>query len=164
MNKDINCSNFQGLLGYLRNHHGEKGVRQTLDGLVDNERYLVSDKNSPSKIIPVQEHHLTDSAYWVSNDFSLALFANARKVIGGSNPFFHAGEIAVSEHFSKKSVLFFSKVAGIKYIARRASKLNARFNRTKEVIFSELKDRSVIFEFNYHPNFTVTKDICNWNP
>ena len=163
MDKDINCLNFRGLLDYLRKHHGDDGVRRVINGLVDNERYLVADKENPSNIVPIQEHHLTDSAYWVSNEFSLSLFVNAKNVIGGSNPLFKAGESAVTEHFSKKSLLFISRVAGIKYIANRSAKLNSRFNRTKEVKLAELTDKSAAFEFHYHPNFRATKDICNWN-
>jgi len=105
MDKDVNCSNFRGLLGYLGKHYGDEGVWQTLDGLVDDDSYLVADKENPSNLIPVHEHHLNDSAYWVSNEFSLALFANAKKVFGGSNALVKAGEHAVIEQFSK-TILF----------------------------------------------------------
>lgn len=162
MDKDINCSNFRGLLGYLRKHYGDEGVRQTLDGLVDNEDYLVADKENPSNLIRIHENHLNDSAYWVSNEFSLALFANAKKVVGGSNALVKAGEKAVIEQFSN-TILFLSRIFSTKFVCKQAAKINARFNRTKQIKLSELTNNSAVFELHYYPNFRVTKDICNWN-
>lgn len=162
MNKDISCANFIGLLGYLREHYGDPGVRQVISGLVNNERYLVADNENPSRLTPIQEHHLTDSAYWVSNEFSLALFANAKNVVGGSSSLIKVGEKAAIGHFSKSS-FFVSRIFSSKYVCKQAAKLNARFNRTKEVKLSELTDNSSTFELHYCPNLRPTKDICNWN-
>jgi len=162
MNKEVNCSNFQGLLGHMRQHYGEDGIQQIVDGLVNNDKYLVTDKENPSKLVPVQEYHLNDSAYWVSNEFSLALFAKVKKVVKGSNRLIEAGEKAVTEHLSK-SILFASRVFSTIFICRQATKLNARFNRTKEVKLTDLTSNSAKFELHYYPNFLVTKDICNWN-
>ena len=162
MNKDVNCSNFRGLLNYLRNHYGDEGARQVVDGLVDNDKYLIADKKDPSKQIRIQEHHLNDPSYWVSNEFSLALFSNAKKVIGGSNHLIKAGEEAVTEHFSK-SALFVSRICSTKFLCKQAAKINHRFNRTKNVRLTDLTTNSAKFELHYYPNFRITKDICNWN-
>ncbi|UCD88851.1 MAG: hypothetical protein JSW04_10355, partial [Desulfobacterales bacterium] len=85
MSKDVNCSNFIGLFGFLRKHYGDEGVHLVIDSLTDNDRYLVADKENPSRLIRVQEYHLTDPAYWVSYEFTTNLFANAKRVFGGSN-------------------------------------------------------------------------------
>jgi PAS domain S-box-containing protein len=162
MDKDINCSNFRGLLCYLGKHYGDEGVWQTLDGLVDDNSYLVADKENPSNLIRVHEHHLNDSAYWVSNEFSLALFANAKKVVGGSNALVEAGEHAVIEQFSK-TILFLSRIFSTKFVCKQPAKVNARFNRTKQVKLCALTNNSAVFELHYYPGFQVTKDICNWN-
>ena len=162
MNKDINCSNFIGLLAYLRKHYGNEGVQQVIHGLVDNEKYLIADKENPSKLITIQEHHLTDSAYWVSNEFSLALFANAREVFGGSNDLIKAGEEAAIEHFSRTAI-FVSRICSTKFVCKQATKINARFNKTKEVKLVRLTDNSATFELHYRPNIQLQKDICNWN-
>ena len=162
MNKDVNCSNFIGLMGYLQKHYGDEGVRQVISGLVDNEKYLVADKENPSKLIKIQEHHLKDSAYWVSNEFSIALFANAKKVLGGSNSLIKAGEEAFIAHFSKTAV-FVSRIFSLKFICKQAAKINSRFNKTKEVNLLELTDYSATFELRYRPDIQPNKDICNWN-
>jgi len=162
MGKDINCNNFIGLLEFLRRHYGEEGVSRAVIGLVGNEKYLILDKSNPSEPVPIQRHHLMDSAYWVSNDFSIALLANVKKIVNGPNPLFTAGKGAVLEHLSK-SVLFLSRVAGPKFVSKQAPKVNARFNRTKEVKIQKLTGNSATLELHYHPNMKVTKDVCNWN-
>jgi two-component sensor histidine kinase len=163
MAKEINCSAFKSLLDYLRKHHGEHSVKLALDGLVNNEKYLIADKNNPSKIIPVQEYHLNDFAYWVSNEFSLTLFANSKKIIGNSNSLAKIGENSLPHFFSKKSILFLSRVLGVKQISKQAARINNRFNRTKTVKLAELANNKAVFHIHYHPGFRTTKDICNWN-
>jgi two-component sensor histidine kinase len=163
MAKEINCSAFKSLLDYLRKHYGEHSVGEVLHGLVNNERYLIADKQNPSKIIPVQEYHLNDSAYWVSNEFSLALFANSKKFIGESASLATIGENCFEHFYSKKSILFLSRVLGVKQISKQVARINNRFNRTKTVKLAELTDNKAIFQIHYHPNFRTTKDICNWN-
>ena len=45
----------------------------------------------------------------------------------------------------------------------RAAKINARFNRTKDVQAVDMTDTSLTFELNYRSGYDVTKDVCNWN-
>ena len=162
MNKDVNCSNFIGLLGCIQKHHGDEGVRQVLKGLIDNEKYLITDKESPSKPIPVQEYHLRDSAYWVSYEFCLALFANAKKVFGSPHALIKAGEEAAIDYFSKTKI-FISRISSTGFVIKQAAKINSRFNKTKEVKVVELTANSATFELHYPDNFFAHKDICNWN-
>jgi len=88
MNKEVRCGNFRGLIAYLRKHYGDDGIRKIFEGLVNNDRYLVSDKDDLSRTIPIQEDHLIDAAYWVSYDFTLLLFGNVRKLMDGPDPLF----------------------------------------------------------------------------
>ncbi len=162
MNKEVNCSNFRGLFDYLRKHYGSKGILQVTEGLVDNNKYLVTDKVNPSKHVLIQKHHLLDSAYWVSYEFTLHLFTNAKHIVGGSNNLIKAGEKATIDHFSKSS-LFLGRIFSPKFVCKQAPKVNARFNRTKTVKITELTNNSATFELHYYPNFQAAKDICNWN-
>jgi len=131
MNKEVSCGNFRGLIAYLRKHYGDDGIRKIFEGLVNNDRYLVSDKDNPSRTIPIQEKHLIDAAYWVSYDFTLLLFDNVRKLMGGPNSLLAAGEGAVTEYFSK-SMYFVVRIFSIKFLSKQVSKLNARANRIHE--------------------------------
>ncbi|MFZ5570869.1 MAG: PAS domain S-box protein [Thermodesulfobacteriota bacterium] len=161
MSKDICCQNFKGLLAHVRKHYGEEGIRTLTSGLLDG-RYFIQDKFTPSRVIPIQEEHLTDPAYWVSNDFSLALLGNVNKVVKGPDALFTAGKEMVKENLSKTSLLF-AKFVGLRVLAGRAANINRRFNRTKDVNLVRFQEGLAVFELNYKSGFHVTKDVCNWN-
>jgi PAS domain S-box-containing protein len=161
MSKDICCENFKGLLAYIRSHYGDDGIRRLTAGLLDGP-YFVRDNLAPDQIIPIGVEHLTNPAYWVSNAFSLILLGNVNRVVPGPNPLYTAGYGVVRENLSR-TTLFAAKFAGIRRLAMRAAKINARFNRTKDVRPVDFTDTSLTFELNYRPGYDVTKDVCNWN-
>jgi len=162
MDQDINCINFSGLFAFIRRRYGDEGIRRIKEGLVNNPQYMIQDVRNLSKKVPNQEQHLVDPACWVSNEFSLALFANVKKVIGGPNPLFQAGAGAAREGLSKYA-LFAGRVFGPQFFARQAAKINARSDKTKECRLVNLTGDSALIELHYRPNFTISKDVCNWN-
>jgi PAS domain S-box-containing protein len=162
MDQDINCLNFRGLFAFIRRRYSDEGIRQITEGLVNNSQYMIQDVHNPSKQLPIQEQHLVDPAYWVSNKFSLALFANVKKVIGGPNPLFKAGAGAARENLSN-SALFAGRIFGPKFFARQAAKINARSDKTKDLRLANLTRNSALIEHYYRPNFRVSRDVCNWN-
>ena len=162
MDRDICCQNFKGMIAYIRNHYGDQGVRDLLEGLTDNPQFLIRDKLDPSVVHPVRETHLTDPAYWVSNEFSLALFENVHKVVRSPNPLIEVGVGAVRESLSKRT-LFAARLLGPIATARQVAKINARFNKTKDVKLIDLSDGAMSFELRYRPGFRVTKNVCHWN-
>ena len=162
MPKDVNCNNFKGLIPYIRKNYGEEGVQEIIGELINNEKYLIEDKYDPSRIITVKEEHLTDPAYWVSNEFAKRLLGNVKKVVNTTNPLFTAGEGAVRETLSK-SVFFISRIVGPKFLLKGAQKLNARFNRTKKLRLVEMSDTHALIELQYFPGYKTSKDICEWN-
>ncbi|MHB8091097.1 MAG: ATP-binding protein [Syntrophales bacterium] len=162
MDRDICCQNFQGMIAYIRNHYGDQGVRELLTGLTDNPRFLIRDKLHPSTFHPVQEAHLNDAACWVSNEFSLALFENVYKVVHSPNPLIEVGAGAVRESLSKRT-LFAARLMGPAATARQVSRINARFNNTKDVRLIDLSSGAMSFELRYRPGFRVTKNVCHWN-
>ena len=48
-------------------------------------------------------------------------------------------------------------------MAERAARINARFNRTKDVHLAEVSDTSLTFELDYRPGYKLTRDVCSWN-
>ncbi len=162
MDKDICCQNYKGMFAYIRNHYGEQGIQALLEGLTDNPRYCIRDKYDPSTIHRVQESHLTDPAYWVSNEFSLALFENVGKVVCTPNPLIEVGIGAVRESLSKR-ILFIARLFGPVTMGQQAAKINARFNKTKDVRLIDYSNDSMTFELKYRPGFKVTKNVCHWN-
>ncbi len=161
MPKEISCQNFKGLITYIRKYHGDEGVNTLISGLVDGD-YCIQDKYEPTRILPIKKEHLTDPAYWVSNEFSLLLLSHVKKIVPGPNPLYTAGVGTIRESLSK-TTLFVTKHLSMELLAKRAARLNARFNRTKDVQLVEITGSSAVFELNYRSGFEVTKDVCNWN-
>jgi PAS domain S-box-containing protein len=162
MDRDICCQNFKGMIAYIRNHYGERGVQTLLLGLTDDPRWLIRDKLDPAAVHPVRESHLTDPAYWVSNEFSLALFENACKVVPTPNALIEVGIGAVRESLSRR-MLFAARLLGPEATARQAARINARFNKTKDVRLIDASPGSMSFELKYRPGFRVTRHVCHWN-
>ena len=162
MPKDINCLNFKGLIAFLEKQYGNWGVRTVVNGLVNNPNYLIHDLTDPSRITPINQAQIIDPNYWVSNEFSMKLLHNVNKVVKAKNPLYEAGRGAVRESLSKNA-LFVGKLFGPAFLAKQATKINSRFNRTKDVFCNKLKGKELTFEFRYHPPFKPTKDVCNWN-
>jgi PAS domain S-box-containing protein len=162
MEKEINCLNFKGLFSFLEKQYGKWGVNTVVNGLVDNPHYLIHDLTDPSKVTPIRRNQVVDINYWVSNEFSIKLLHNVRKVVRAPNPLFEAGRGAVRESLSKNA-LFVGKLFGPLFLAKQAAKINSRFNRTKNVFYNKLKGKELTFELCYHPQFKTTKDVCNWN-
>jgi PAS domain S-box-containing protein len=162
MEKEINCLNFKGLFSFLEKQYGNWGVNAVVDGLVDNPHYLIQDLTDPSRITPIRRTQIIDINYWVSNEFSIALLHNVNKVVKAKNPLFEAGRGAVRERLSRNA-LFIGKLFGPVFLAKQATKINSRFNRTKQVFYNKLNSKGLSFQLRYYPNFKVTKDVCNWN-
>ncbi len=162
MDKDINCLNFKGLFGYIENRFGQEVLVKLVEDAVNSKAYMIPNKNRPGILEPVTLEHLVDESYWISNELSLSLLSMIKTVVPGPTPEQTAGRGAVLENLSK-SDLFFSKVIGPKALAKKAAKINRKFNRTKDVKISGLKDTSVTIELHYRQGFKVTRDVCNWN-
>lgn len=162
MPKEICCINFKGLFAYLDKNYCEEDIKVVLDGLVDNPEFLIHDLRDPSKVIPISHEQLVDPAYWVSNEFSLKLFHNVKKIVKDPNPLFAAGRGAVRESLSK-SALFMGKLFGPSFLAKQAAKINSRFNKTKQVIPSIVNEQTLKFKMMYYPAVRITKDVCSWN-
>lgn len=161
MKREVCCQNFKMLISYIRKNYGQAGIKSLLQGVEDNQDYLIADKLDPSKESTVKGSHLTDPSYWISYELTLKLMANARRLIGGINPLYHAGESAAFEH-SSKSLLIFSRIFGFAFIAKRAQKMMGHYNKTKEATLKKITRNSAVFEITNFPEFPAHKDICNW--
>ncbi|WDP90068.1 MAG: response regulator [Desulfobacter sp.] len=162
MDKDICCLNFKGLFGYIEKRFGTEGVDAMLRHAMGDRTWLIPNKNNPASLEPVTLTHLTDEAYWVSNALSLALLGAIKKVVPGPHPEQRAGEAAVLENLSKRD-LFFARVFGPMAVAKRAARINAKFNRTKDVAIVRVARDSAVVQLHYKPGVRVTREVCHWN-
>ncbi|THB75349.1 MAG: response regulator [Desulfobacteraceae bacterium] len=162
MEQDINCLNFKGLIDYVQQRFGQDGLERLLDGVVGNPDFIVPKKDDPEVFEPIGIKHLVDPSYWISNEVSLILLNNITRAVPGPEPGYQAGLGAILDSLSKTD-LFLSKVVGPKVLARKAAKINSKFNRTKDVRVDSIENNLGRITLHYKPGYRVTKDVCNWN-
>jgi signal transduction histidine kinase len=174
MPKEICCKNWVQLFDYIENNpnlpsglSGRAAVQKMMDGLVDNPEYLISDPKDSDLAYPVKEEHLKDDRYWHSNDFSLKVFENAAKVIGGYRPLFKAGIIAgyrVLEAVQPKRFQFL-RIFSPKMLFRILGSTNRKFNRTKNPKQIEYRKGFSKVKLNVKNEFKdrISRHVCDWN-
>jgi len=162
MEKHISCRISRGLIAFLRRHHGEEGVETVLSGLVGNPEFLVLDHHDPARPVPVEIRHLTDPSYWMSNEFSLRVLTNVKRVVAGPDPMFEAGQQMAVEELSKGS-LFVARLLGTQGMARQATRINSRLNRIRTLEILELSRGRIRMAQHTKPGYVISPDICRWN-
>jgi PAS domain S-box-containing protein len=162
MDKDINCINFKGLLGYIENEFGKEVLLQFVEEAFNSKTYLIHNKNNPGVVEPVTIEHLRDESYWISNELSLSLLSTIKKYVKVQNPEITTGRKVILKNLSNRD-LFFSKIIGPLNLVKKAGRINRKFNRTKDIKISIMNNNKAIIELHYKPGFKVTKDVCNWN-
>ncbi len=174
MPKEISCKNWVQLIDYIENTSGLQGgfsgraaVEKVLEGLVDNPEYLIQDPDNPDEAYPVKEAHLRDGRYWHSHTFSLRLFENAAKVIGGYRPLFQAGITAGYRMFESAQPKHFQilRLLSPKATLKLVGFINRKFNMTKEPKGVEWRKDFTKIRLNYRREFKgrITREVCDWN-
>jgi signal transduction histidine kinase len=174
MPKEICCKNWAQLFSFIENTpnlpsglSGRTAVEKFLDGLIDNPEFLISSPDELGLDYPVKEKHLRDNRYWHSNDFSLKLFENAAKVIGGYRPLFKAGIIAGYRmiHEMQPKYFQFFRLFSINRLFILVTPLNVKLNKTKEPKILENRKGFARIKFNYKNEYKdkVSKHVCDWN-
>ncbi|MDZ7698871.1 MAG: ATP-binding protein [Deltaproteobacteria bacterium] len=174
MPKEICCRNWVHLLDYIENtpnlqggFSGRAAVDKVLERLVDNPEYLIEDPDNPGKAYPVKEAHLRDGSYWHSHAFSLKLFENAARIIGGYRPLFQAGITAGYRMFESAQPKHFQllRLLSPKTTLRLVGFINRKFNKTKDPKGIEWRKDFTKIGLNYRPEFKgrVSSEICDWN-
>ena len=174
MPKEVCCKNWAQLFNYIENtpNHpsglsGRAAVQKLIDGLLDNPEYLMSDPKDSSLAYPVKEEHLKDNRYWHSNDFSLKLFENASKAIGGYRPLFQAGIISgyrmLEEAQPKRFQLL--RIFSPKKLLKILIPINKKLNILKDPQLIEYKRGFSRVKLNYKDEYKykVSEHVCDWN-
>jgi signal transduction histidine kinase/predicted hydrocarbon binding protein len=174
MQKEVCCKNWVQLFNYVENTpdlqgglSGRTAVEKVLEGLVDNPEFLIQDPANPALAYPVKEEHLRDGRYWNSIEFTLKLFENASKVIGGYRPLFQAGITAGYRMFEsgQPKHLQFLRLLSPKTTIRLVGFINRRLNKNKNPKLLIWKKDFTKIRLNYRPEFKnrVSKHVCDWN-
>lgn len=162
MAHEISCRSWHALIPHVERRLGCDGVDALLKGLVDSPEYLVVDPASPDRLVPVQRAYLEDTSNWVSNAFSLQIFANASRILPGERPLYEAGRACLLSMLPRLTV-WVTRMLGPVALAGRMQRLNARFNRTKDVKVTEASEKGIVLQTRYKPGYAVTKNVCDWN-
>jgi hypothetical protein len=174
MPKEICCKNWGQLFNYIENTpnfpsglSGRAAVQQLIDGLVDNPEYLIADPDDPGLAYPAKEEHLKDDRYWHSIEFSLKLFENASKAIGGYRPLFQAGIIAGYRMLEAAQPKHFQllRIFSPKKLLKILIPLNKKMNKTKDPELIEYRRGFSRVKLNYKDEYKdkVSRHVCDWN-
>ncbi|TRZ49529.1 GHKL domain-containing protein [bacterium] len=174
MDKEICCKNWRWLFDYIESAdnlasglQGKAAIKKILERLVDNPRYLIRDPSNPSLFYPVEEKHITDGRYWHSNEFSLQLFDNAAKIIGGYRPLLQAGIIAGYRMMDSAQPRRFPfiRLLSTKGSLKIVSVVNNSMNHTKIPRAESYKKGHSKIKLNYKRKFRahVSEHVCDWN-
>ena len=174
MQKEVCCKNWIQLLDYIENTpnlpsglSGEAAVEKVLEGLADNSEFLIQDPNNADLAYPVTEEHLRNPKYWHSIEFTLSLFENASKVIGGYRPLFQAGITAGYRMFEvgQPKNLQFLRLLSPKTVLNLTGFINRKLNKTKSPKPIEWNVGFTKIKLNYKPEFKnhVSRHVCDWN-
>ena len=171
---EICCKNWVQLFHYIENTpdlpsglSSKPALETLIDGLVDNPEFLIADPKDPNLAYPVKEEHLKDARYWHSNEFSLKLFENAARAIGGYRPLFHVGILAGYRMLEKAQPKHFQflRIFSPKMLLRILIPINKRLNKTKDPKLMEYTRGFSRVKLNYKDEYKdkVTQHVCDWN-
>ncbi len=59
--------------------------------------------------------------------------------------------------------MFIGKLFGPAFLAKQATKINSRFNKTKQVLPAFVNEQTINVKLQYNQSVVITKDVCNWN-
>ena len=174
MPKEVCCKNWAQLFNYIEKTpnlpsglSGRAAIEKFLEGLINNPDFLIQDPKNPNQVYPVKEEHLRDERYWHSNEFSLRLFDNASKVIGGFRPLFQAGIIAGyrTMEMAQPRNFQFLRLLSPRGILKIVGFINKKFNKTKTPKTIRYAHGYSKVKLNYFNEFKnhISEHLCDWN-
>jgi signal transduction histidine kinase len=152
MEKETSCINSRAIIEYVKEHNNGDAspILKSLDPEID--------------ILPDPQAFLTDPNNWISCSVISKLYERARIL-------FHDDMTAykIAKHAVEKTSLGYAQrilvraLWSYKTLLKHAQKINDKWNRSKRVELVEIKRNEAIVRLHWHPEMTVTKDICFYN-
>ena len=151
MEQETSCINSKVVLDYVKKHnHGDcSELLENLDPEID--------------IIPDPERFLSDPNNWVSCSVISKLYEKSKSILDDDLAPYKMGQYALEKtDLGLKGLIV--KVLGSHPLAlKNSQRINAKWNRSKEVELVELKQSSAIVKLHWNPHMDVSKDICSFN-
>ena len=151
MEKETSCINSKAILDYVQSHYD--GDLADLITHLDPEIDRLSDPES----------FLRDPNNWISCAVVAKLYSRSKFLLADDMAPFKIARYAVEQtDLGFKSLIV--KVFGSHHrVLKNVQRINAKWNRNKEVELVELKKTSAILRLHWNPRMAISKDICIYN-
>jgi len=151
MEKETSCINSKVILDYLKEHYS--------GDLSDSYKDLDPEIDA----LPDPESFLSDTNNWVSCAVVSKLFERAKLILNDESAPHKIARYAVENTDLGFKSLIFKVFGSTSRVLKNAQRINAKWNRSKEVELVEINKNDAIFRLHWDPRMSVSKDICLYN-
>ena len=151
MEKETSCINSRVIIDYIKEHH-----RGDCSG-------LVKDLDPDINRLPDPERFLSDPNNWISCTVISKLYERAKMILDDQSAPYKMARYAVEKtDLGLRSIIV--KAFGSPHRAlKHAQRINAKWNRNKDVELVKLKGTDAVIRLHWHPQMDISKDICLYN-
>jgi len=151
MEKETCCINSKVIIDYLKEHYS--GDFSDIFKNIDPE----------INALPDPESFLKDTNNWISCAVVSKLFERAKLILNDESAPHKIAQYAVENTDLGFKSLIFKVFGSTSRVLKNAQRINAKWNRSKEVELVEINRNDAIFRLHWDPNMHVSKDICLYN-
>lgn len=153
MKEEIRCMHPKIYASYVKTFLGEQFVPKVFDGVVGNEEYQTITKKGME---PLSLEFLMDEDNWISNEASLKMFRNLSGL--GVDAY------TLGVYAGKTSPFYaWTKILGIQGSLNKIPDINAKLNKTKDILVEPVSNTSAEVSLVYKPKVEVIKEVCDYN-
>ncbi|WP_148214630.1 sensor histidine kinase [Desulforapulum autotrophicum] len=161
MKKQVSALNTFWIVEYLKNNFLNMNFTGILNQ-VNRERPFLIENLKTGKIEPVSILHLTDTAYWLSNEFMIKLYATVQARVPDPNLAYKIGKSCCkSDHILKTAIGI--PLLGPYRLLKIISKENKKYNRTKESLILKIEKGRVVIRLIHNNNIIVNQFAIDWH-
>lgn len=151
MKKEVNCINSKVVLAYVKEHNG------------GNYDYLLENLDPEIDVLQDPESFLTDPNNWISCTVASKLYARAGRILDDEMAAYKIGKYGVEKAYLGFKGLILKVFGSHHRVLKNVQRINAKWNRNKEVELVELKKNSSIIRLHWNPGMDSSKDLCLYN-
>jgi len=151
MEQETSCINSKVVLDYVKKHNNGdcSELLKNLDPEID--------------ILPNPERFLSDPNNWISCTVISKLYEKAKLILDDELAPYKMAQYALEKTDLGFKGLIVKVLASHSLALKNSQRINAKWNRSKDVELVELKKSSAILKLHWDPHMDVSKDICLLN-
>jgi signal transduction histidine kinase/DNA-binding transcriptional regulator GbsR (MarR family) len=151
MEKEVNCTNSIAILNYVKTYYN------------GDHTILYKNLHPEIDLYPDPEKFLTDPNNWISSDVASELYRRAKTILNDEMAPFHIARFAIERTNLGFKSLIVKIFASYQIALKNAQRINAKWNRNKEVEVFHIGQNEGIVRLHWNPSMKVSKDICLYN-